>query len=125
VFILWQDKHNTGVEEIDAQHHQLFAILNELHDAKHVVRSQETFDETFSKFIKQIKHHFAFEEAYLERLNYPGLKSHIAGHQRLDKQIETILGFQACHTEDMLLTYLKTWLENHMNEDREALTFKS
>ena len=128
MFLSWHEDYNTGNEEVDAQHRQLAAIINELHDVRHTKASQDVVGVILSKLIDYMDHHFDFEENALEQMNYPELEKHKEDHNKLRKAIERIqikyLNKGPYFVEDVLLTVLKEWFENHVvNEDKEAFSF--
>jgi len=127
-FVSWKEAYNTGNEEIDAQHKQIFEIINELYDSRHSQGSREVIDGILSKLTDYAAEHFSAEEALLEKMNYPKLEEHKAEHQNFRNRIKEILGHQTeeqFRTEDMLVTFLKGWLAKHiLDEDMKALSFK-
>lgn len=107
--IIWLDKWNSGIEEIDKAHYHASELCNNL-----VISSfdDENYDETIrlaGELLKDIQDHFAFEIAYLESVNYPEVKQHEAIHQRLYTSTEDLyekLLNRIISTEE-LLTYLR------------------
>ena len=118
VFVLWNEKYNTGIKEIDNQHKNLVKILNELYESF----IDRTTNEKLKKVVKEMtsytEYHFGFEEKYFKEFNYNNAIEHIAEHQIFVQKVKT---FQ----EDMeqgkvsvtfqLMNFLRSWLIGHIN----------
>ncbi len=80
----------TGVDEIDAQHRELFARIAQLLEASHHHRSREEvvrFLEFLGGFVVE---HFAAEEATMEATGYPRIQGHRAEHRQFVKELEIL-----------------------------------
>lgn len=71
------------MQEIDQQHKQLIALLNELNAAVKRWESRETLLHMIEEVIAYTKLHFATEEQLMLQCNFPGAESHKAMHQQL------------------------------------------
>ena len=81
--IAFDESLRTGIEEIDAQHHQLIEIYNELVEALKAGRANRAMDTILARLYRYTKEHFATEERLLEATNYPRLESHGRAHAQL------------------------------------------
>lgn len=118
VFVLWNEKYNTGIKEIDDQHKVLVKILNRLYESFIDRTTNEKLKEVIQEMSKYTEYHFGVEEKYFKEFNYPNTDEHVAEHQSF---IEKIKVFQ----EDMeegkvsvtfqLMNFLRSWLIEHIN----------
>jgi hemerythrin len=115
----WTDTLSTGVNEMDAQHKQLIAMINELYDALREARSKEVLAGVLSRLHQYTKTHFKAEEAFMQRTSYPGLADQQREHQAFIDRIasaeeEYNSGRSSLGGE--LLNFLRDWLKHHIIE---------
>jgi hypothetical protein len=67
----WSPALSVGIEAIDAQHRQLFSLLNGFHQASTDESDEALLREVVGELIDYTKIHFAFEETLLARHAYP------------------------------------------------------
>ena len=115
--IQWTDKLSVNVASIDAQHKNLVALLNELHDAMKAGKSHDVLSKTLDRLVDYTKTHFAHEEVCMTKTCFAGLKDHKCQHDDLAK---TVLKFQADFKAGKtgvtieVLTFLQNWISNHI-----------
>ena len=116
----WSEDLNLGIEEIDADHRQLVAVLDELFVACLEEQGRDVLGEILARLVDHTRGHFAREEAVMERHAYPGLGAHRREHALLIVQVLEIQRIfeksadQALNNE--MLTFLKDWLIDHIQE---------
>jgi len=71
------------MQEIEQQHKQLIALLNELNAAAKRWESRETLLRMIEAVIAYTKLHFSTEEQLMLQCAFPGIESHKALHQQL------------------------------------------
>ena len=59
----WNASYSVNVKRFDADHQQLFSILNELHDAMKAGRGKEVLEGTLTELLRYTERHFTAEEA--------------------------------------------------------------
>jgi hemerythrin len=123
--VVWLDKYNTGIAEIDTQHRQIVDYLNQLNDAR-LSGSPKKVKDVIDGIIDYTMSHFAFEEALMEQAEYPFLGPHKSIHETFIKRVEK---FQARFKtgEDIASEFydiLKRWLVNHIQRDDAAYVRK-
>jgi hemerythrin len=77
----FQSEFLLGIEEIDAEHRTLVDLLNETHvliSAGDRPAARQRFVETLSAYVNE---HFAHEEAFMQRIGFPGLEDHRKIHE--------------------------------------------
>ena len=105
----WREGFRTGIEEIDAEHRQLFAMVRRL-DASNV-------KQMMNDVVDYVVTHFTHEEALMERSGYPGLQRHVEMHETLATRVSEFLVGGAGWSEQRvqeLRTFLNKWLVGHI-----------
>jgi hemerythrin-like metal-binding protein len=123
----WSKKYSVGVKELDNQHTELMAALNELHAAMMKGQAQSIADPMLLKLQSDAINHFSTEERLMESTKYPGLSKQRAEHQELFRSVE---GYVARFKEGDntmyrgLLFFLRDWFVNHEQQmDKEYTTW--
>ena len=128
--MLWKDKYELGVPQIDAQHKELFRRVESFLQA---LRSGDSWDEKIPKinetleFMKKyVVEHFHDEEEYQKSVNFPGYEAHKQLHigmvnyvQEVAKQYE-----QSNNNEDLMQQFggrLLSWLINHVAAEDQLI----
>jgi len=98
--ILWQD----------TQHQVLFVLLDQIAE-----------DGSAAGVLHQLtyyaENHFAIEEEYMTRLNYPGLDEHVQAHNRFREELAQMLLDTEQHdaiSRQVISTFLREWLTRHI-----------
>ncbi len=119
--IVWIDRYNTGIEEIDNQHLQIVDYLNQLQEAR-LKGSAKAVKDVIDGIVDYTLSHFAFEEALMEQAEYPFARAHKSIHESFIKRVEKFqTRFKA--GEDIVEEFydvLKRWLVNHIQRDDAA-----
>lgn len=126
VFVLWNEKYNTGIKEIDDQHKKLVKILNDLYESFVDRTTIERLKEVVKEMTAYTEYHFGVEEKYFNEFNYTGANEHIAEHQIFVKKVKT---FQKDMEQGkisvtfQLMNFLRSWLIEHINgTDRKYIS---
>lgn len=116
--IEWNEKYSVGVRELDNQHKQLIAILNDLYEAMKEQKANDIIGSIISKLVNYTKTHFATEERFMSQYSYPDL----AGQQRehatfTDKVLKFKEDFDSGRTSISVsvTSFVKDWLVNHIS----------
>lgn len=127
--IILENDHKIGIEEIDDQHKQLAALLNELYRVMSVTQHFEEIEDIVTKIMNYAHLHNHTEEQLFMKYNYPGKLVHIQAHRSFmdrmavaGKEYETAFkdgdGNIGSATVKIWWT-IKTWYEEHiLNEDK-------
>lgn len=94
--VQWTDDLSVGVLEIDNQHKELFSRVNGLLDAMGDGQGKQELENVIGFLAEYVVKHFAAEEEYMLRLNYPNYEAHRGQHEAfvddfaaLKQQLET------------------------------------
>lgn len=93
----WSEELSIGVPEIDKQHQQLVGIVanyqkvfkNNANSRKDHV--EELMGKTLLFLVNYANYHFEVEEAFMKRINYPGLDKHEGIHEKLVQELKEVL----------------------------------
>ncbi len=142
--IKWDDKYSVGISTIDDEHKEFFAIINKVFVIKEHNDNPEEVREILYEMIKYALKHFATEETYMKKFNFPEFQLHRNEH--LDFTDKTFANLNKVIMGDYLiankiLEYQKWWLVNHiqgtdrkyiecfnkngLNKDLQIFQFKS
>ena len=80
----------TGVEDIDAQHRELFVRIGQLLEASRNRRSREEVVRLLEFLGQYVIDHFGAEERLMAAAGYPGLDGHRAEHLQFVKELEIL-----------------------------------
>lgn len=114
---IWNKIFSVGVEQLDQQHQQLFAIINKLASNGDSTESPETIGEILADMHKYAGEHFEQEEQMLEQSHYSRLEDQKKQHhyfiKKTDEFAAAIKNGQACQTE-AIYDFLGMWLQKHI-----------
>jgi hemerythrin len=80
----------TGIDDIDAQHRELFERIRSLLDAQRHRRGREEVVRLLEFLGAYAVEHFAGEEREMEATGYPRLEGHRAEHRQFVKELEIL-----------------------------------
>ncbi len=118
-FVEWTNNLSIRVPEMDQQHQQLVAMLNEYHDAAKAGKGHEALNALMNRLVDYTKTHLNNEERFLESIDYAFINSHKTEHRRLTEQVlELKIQFDSgdLSTGPKLLDLLRDWLVNHIRK---------
>ncbi len=118
--LCWSEAYSVGVPELDTQHRTLIDMINKLADCPmDDLGNREaaaTFNAVLAAMFEYTQVHFEAEEAYLQRIGFPGLPHHEQEHARFfERMAEFSLtsASSAAHAQSMH-QYLLNWLLAHI-----------
>lgn len=118
-------EYEIGIELIDAEHRELFRLIEKAdYLAKHE-NVEERLDEILSllkELEKYTKEHFADEEEYMESIHYAGLEAQKRAHEAFIYEIENLDKKDIIENPrknmESILEFLLGWLIHHIvNQD--------
>jgi len=118
VTLEWTSALAVGIEEIDAQHRELFLCVARLRDAA-FAGDASGIDRTLAFLLQYVEHHFAAEERYMAAQRYPGLARHQEEHAWL---LHAVREIEADHRRDgataeataRVERFLSDWVRTHI-----------
>lgn len=120
--LVWNDDLSTGLAIIDADHKTLVGLVNEVSD--HSITHKE-IDSVLGELLDYTRYHFKREEAVMKACNYAGVTQHAQSHKmlamRVNELAETWRNDKNPETIFQLLTFLRTWLVQHIMEEDKII----
>ena len=121
----WSDGFDTGLKEVDEQHHQLVGILNKLASYHTADASDEELLEVFDELVEYTVYHFNTEDALMNEVGVSA--EHALVHRRVHKSfIDMALAARqeaenaARDVTGHTLAFLTKWLIQHiLSMDRQ------
>ncbi|MGI9387775.1 MAG: bacteriohemerythrin [Methyloligellaceae bacterium] len=115
--IEWRKEFETGVAEVDHEHQELVALINDLHAALGENVEQEQITAFLGDVFAKISAHFALEETVMRKHDYDQYADHKADHEKLLDDLRDIMddfesGEQVDY-RDALGTAVRDWFVNH------------
>jgi hemerythrin len=124
--IVWDHRLATGIAVIDDDHKVLVELLNRLSSALGEKAPGSTVGRLLERVMEHTTQHFAREEEMMAEAGSPGLENHRILHETLVNDLKSVMARQAegqyVDLEDLLQTYMKFWLIDHIrNVDARTL----
>ncbi len=116
-YIEWTDSLSVGVKKFDEQHKILISIINELHQSLSEGRTNDVMSKILEKLLDYTIEHFAEEEKYFIKYDYPETTDHKEKHTKL---IDEVVHLKNKLDEgDITISYetmsfLQNWLVEHV-----------
>jgi hemerythrin-like metal-binding protein len=116
-YVTWTPALETGYAEVDDQHRELYALVNDLNAAALVGADSEQIGHLLHRILRYASVHFATEEDLMVRSSYPDAPNHISIHAAFAEEVQTLARAHADGHGDGVLdlaTFMQTWLESHI-----------
>jgi hemerythrin len=110
--ILWKNAYKIGHEQIDAEHQELFGLVNKFLAAD----EQGELTLCAMRMFKYTREHFTHEEDLMRDIGYPSIRDHVKQHNELLSRLNSVAESIANNTLDKpgLSAFLAHWLLNHI-----------
>jgi hemerythrin len=115
-FIRWTKRLSVGIDEIDAQHRRFIGMINKTYGLASAEKLRPLLKGSISELLEYADLHFATEERYFAKYDYPFAREHIMQHN-LQRGRAVKLAKMVDDGEDVaieFMDYLKDWLEDHL-----------
>jgi hemerythrin len=115
--IQWKDRYNIGFREIDAQHHGLLDLLNELSDQMDGQKHPGSVAQIFVALGDYAKTHFSTEERYMQAAGYSKLADHRQEHAAFVARVQELSRAYDPgdpHLAEEASAFLRDWYLNHI-----------
>jgi hemerythrin len=120
--IQWKPSFETGVEEIDLQHHYFADLINRLSNILSVTEDKAYQGRLLNELIKYAQFHFVSEENIMFSMHCAGLEQHKKLHTELLNQLNIRIGLfqEELSGADEVVGFLKEWFVTHtLGEDKK------
>lgn len=121
-FVEMTEDMMVGYFTIDEQHKELFARINELHEAIESKRNANEIDMVFTFLESYVVAHFGMEQSLMEKRDYAEKDAHLAKHSHFIEEFSKIRNSFNSHTDSeeawsdakAMENLLKDWLIHHI-----------
>lgn len=117
-YFTWQDKFDTGIDDVDRDHRILADLISQLHDAFASGKGETAIGPVLAILVEYTDYHFKREEALMNQYGYPETPAHKAEHDSLKTKVYDIRNrFEAGEGSAIgneLLAFLHFWLYFHI-----------
>jgi len=87
----WLKSYETGNEQIDAEHKEMFEILNDAFEEVEEDQKEAKIKKVLKRLYDFLKIHFKEEEAYMRDIDYPQYEDHLDLHNEIINECNTLL----------------------------------
>lgn len=126
-FMSWRNQYEVGVPLIDTEHHKLFDMINEFHEACALGEGRKEIQRLLNRLVAYAEEHFQHEEALMADHEFPHLDRHRELHTDLVTSVFTInetFAADPAKGGTETLQFVKRWLQDHiLQEDMEVADF--
>ncbi len=113
----WDQTLDIGVTAMNNEHREILDAMNEIFDAHEAGQKGDVINQLVSRLGEVCTRHFADEEDFMEKVGYPGIKSHKLIHKQLledfSSHASAIKAAGGKANEDFF-GFLKRWLVAHI-----------
>ena len=123
-YIRWNPALETGYPEVDDQHRELYALVNDLNAAALVGVDDAQIAHILARILRYASSHFATEQALMELTGYPAAAEHIAIHSDFAGAAQELAAsYQAGGGKTVLelARFMQDWLETHIKSEDQPL----
>ena len=118
ITIHWEPVFSVGVKELDEEHKQLIAFMNEVYERLEKDAHAGGYSDFFEKLKKHAEDHFRNEERYFAAFAYPDAAAHVSEHEKIKTGIDELeRAFDANPSTAIIfeaLRFLDDWLFDHV-----------
>ena len=109
-------KYGLKVPEMDKEHQQIILLMNKLYALYKAGAPAGEQGTALTALADYTVKHFADEEAYMTKINFPGINVHKGVHKNLLERVgQFVAAFKASgKLGDDLFVFLKMWLSAHI-----------
>lgn len=121
IFFQWKDEYLTHIDELDAQHQKLVALINYLYadllQHQNDEQKRGVINKVLAELVAYSRYHFEAEERLMREYEYPGYEQHREEHERFKQRVAVFMQEQAADSPVLpfpLVVFLKEWLTSHV-----------
>jgi hemerythrin len=117
--VVWNTRHNTGIQLIDEQHQELFRLVECLRIKLMGEAERGEIETLLEGLVASTGHHFATEETFMAQFGYPDFDAHVSEHASMLASLKGLLAeFKENHRDmiQMLPVFMEGWLKHHLSD---------
>ncbi len=116
-YMEWSNDLDVKVAAMNREHQRLITLMNRLHELNDKRASKKEIRGALNSLATYTVTHFNNEEAYLEKINFKGLRSHKLIHKNLLEEMRKhIAAFEKGdgRLSEKFFGFLRRWLVSHI-----------
>jgi hemerythrin len=120
ILLSWREDYRVGIPLIDAEHINLFKLINEFHDRYRGGDVHRQILVVLNSLVAYAEEHFQHEEALMREIEYPRLARQQDLHETLYSSIFALnerLSLDGAKADAETLRFLKHWILGHILEE--------
>lgn len=113
----WQDRYSVGVDEIDADHHEIIQIINKLDEVMSSGKARDGLPSIMARLTDYTRAHFHREDMLMVEYQYPAIERHREAHKEFIAEfgkIQAALVRGNYAISISLFSLLRNWLIDHI-----------
>jgi hemerythrin len=119
-FIVWSPFYSVGHPDLDGEHKQIIAMINDLFAALDHGNPQAVILGLLDRLLKYTQTHFDHEENVMRECGYPDLEQHQFLHDALrQKTVQLRADFNPAAGPDLLRFLKQWWIDHIQGEDKK------
>jgi hemerythrin len=123
-FIVWSPFYSVNNPEMDDEHKQIIAMINDMYSALDDNNPHATILGLLDRLYQYTQTHFRHEENLMQECGYPHLEEHKLLHELLQQKTVILRRDYQESAAPELLRFLKEWWVNHIQgEDKKYAPF--
>jgi hemerythrin-like metal-binding protein len=115
--MVWDPSLDIGVAPMNDEHREILDVMNKIYDARAQGRDGTTINQLVARLGSVCSRHFADEEAFMQKVGYPGIGPHRQLHaqllERFTRHAEEIKAANGAAPE-AFFDFLRFWLTSHI-----------
>lgn len=118
--LTWSNQYSIGNEQIDAEHQELFRLINSFHSLWQEKQNRPTIARLLNLLVAYADTHFQHEESIMAAAGFPKLDEHAKIHEAMiDKIFQLQQSYEDgnLHLEMDTMKFVKAWLIEHILEN--------
>ena len=115
--IQWNNSLSINIVEIDRQHQNLVAMINDLNDGMRQGKGKDVLGKIIKVLIEYTVTHFKTEEKYFDQFGYPEANSHKQEHSYFINKVDEFKdNFETgkIGLSIPVMNFLSDWLQTHI-----------
>lgn len=122
----WKESLNTGVPDIDSQHHELLTRISKVLEVCNTDQATGEVGQYLSYLRDYTAFHFAAEEREMSTYRYPGLAAHEAEHEQFKARVNDLYRSYTEHGASLAVVVMTIrssgeWLIQHIFKTDKAM----
>lgn len=113
----WSNQYLIGNDVIDAEHEELFRLINDFHSRWIEAHARQDIAKVFNQLITYAESHFRHEEQIMAEAGFPKLAEHLQIHEEMIDSVFLLHKSymeESLHLEMQTMKFVKAWLVEHI-----------